>query len=146
MNEERKMILGMLQEGLISVEEADRLLSAVPATEQNSGDASLSTGASGGALRPKRIRVLVNENGRTVVNVKVPFSLVRAGLSISNTVLKFAGRTDPGSAEAIPDLSQIDLDQILDDLADGEISLPYTMVDVDSEEDGKPIHVEVILE
>lgn len=72
MNEERRMILEMLQEGAISVEEAERLMEALPAEESR----QLTTAAPARAgVSPKRVVVLVTENGKQKVNVRVPFSL-----------------------------------------------------------------------
>ncbi len=78
MNEERKKILDLLAQGKITVEEADRLLSAVssPETEER----PVSSAASG----YKYLRVFVEpgplSQTQDRVNIRVPLKLIRAGL------------------------------------------------------------------
>lgn len=142
MNEERKMILQMLSDGNIDVDEAARLLDAVP--EESAGGRSAEDAlTTGGGPAPKRLHVLVSENGKTKVNVKVPFSLVRAGLKIGKTfgAMGAVNSKDPVEADALNMLKDIDVDEILSALHDGEISLPYVMVDVDSEEENQQVRV-----
>ncbi|MDR2931865.1 MAG: hypothetical protein LBV27_02030 [Oscillospiraceae bacterium] len=144
MNEERTMILEMLKNGDITVEEAERLMDAIPRESD-----SLTVKASGAqGLAPKRIVVLVTEDDKAKVNVKVPFSLVRAGLKIGKAFGGFSARNADSEAEAraFEMLQELDIDEILASISDGEIELPYTMVDVDNIEDGKVQHVKVTLE
>jgi hypothetical protein len=78
MNEERKKILDLLAQGKITVEEADRLLTAVssPETEER----PVSSAGSG----YKYLRVFVepgpNSQKQERVNIRVPLKLIRAGL------------------------------------------------------------------
>lgn len=79
MNEERRKILDMLSQGKITVEEAEKLLSAVGADEPS--------GTRSGGRSWKYLRVEVepgpgNENGERV-NIRVPFKLIRAGLKFA---------------------------------------------------------------
>ncbi len=81
MNEERKKVLEMLAAGKISVEEAERLFSAM-----ETGPAPETKG------RPKYLRVLVEPksgapNGDRV-NVRVPINLIRAGLKWASFIPK----------------------------------------------------------
>lgn len=147
MHEERRMILEMLKEGAVTIEEAERLLEAIPAEEETARTEALMAGSSGGNT-PKRIYVHVTEDGRTKVNVKVPFSLVRAGLKLGKSFGALGARhaKDQSEADALEMLKEIDIDELLDSLNDGEITLPYTIVDVDNVEDGRLQHVTVLLE
>ncbi len=140
MNEERRMILEMLQEGAISVEEAERLMEALPAEEPRQlAEAPVRAGVS-----PKRVVVLVTENGKQKVNVRVPFSLVRVGLKMGKSIgaisLKSA-KDDPQAQQALDILNNIDVDELLASIDDGEITLPYAIVDVDDEDSGDQVRV-----
>lgn len=89
MNEERRKILEMLADGKISVDEADKLMSAV----SNNGFDGSQEAISGGP-RPKYLRVLVEPApGNTEadrVNVRVPLKLIKAGLRIASLIPKQA--------------------------------------------------------
>ena len=86
MNEDRKKILEMLSEGKITVEEAEKLISALQV------DSSESTGSTTGIPETrladkskfKYLRVLVepgpNSDNSERVNIRVPLNLIRAGL------------------------------------------------------------------
>ena len=125
MNDEQKMIFDMLKAGEISAEEAERLMDALGAPAQW-------TGMQG--TMPNRLRVRVSENGRQKANVKVPFTVVRLALKLGrgmNGFISAFGGEDGAKVAAA--LSQVDLDEILRQLGDGEIPLPCTLVDVDAE-------------
>ncbi|MCL1952758.1 MAG: hypothetical protein FWF60_08025 [Oscillospiraceae bacterium] len=135
MNDEQKMIFGMLKAGEISAEEAERLMDAV-------GVPPHWTGVQG--VTPKRLRVRVTEHGRQKVNVKIPFAVVRLALKLGKgmdgLIVSFGGDDGARVAEA---LRQVDLDELLRQLGDGEIPLPCTLADVDAEGD---VNVLVVLE
>jgi len=134
----------MLKDGDISVEEAERLLEAIPAGEDDGGSANNALVSAPG-IAPKRISVLVKEQGKTKVNVKVPFSLVRVGLKLGKAFGAAGGRhMKEEEAAAMELLANLDIDELLDSLDDGEITLPYTIVDVNDEE--KDQMVEIIME
>ena len=112
MNDERHSILDMLSKGKITVEEADQLLRAVDsiASEPPSADAAATPGE---PRRARWLRVTVEKNtdsGRKrEVNVRIPASLVRAGMRI--------GALIPGAeagfvAGAGGNLAKIDAKQI----------------------------------
>lgn len=82
MNEQRKDILGMLAEGQITAEEAERLIAALE-RDRPPAAASLDARPKGKA---KYLRVVVDavENGETArVNVRVPLQLLRAGVRLA---------------------------------------------------------------
>ncbi|MFV0399814.1 MAG: SHOCT-like domain-containing protein [Oscillospiraceae bacterium] len=134
MLEERKMILEMLAGGDITVEEAERLLGALG--EDNTPPGSPIPAAEGG-VKPKRLVVLVKKDDIVKTNVRIPFTLVRFGLKMG---AKYGGDND----EVNNTLRDLDVDEILRELENGEITLPYKMVDVQDEEKNET--VEVILE
>lgn len=133
----------MLKDGAISVEDAERLLDAVP-TEP--ADAAGQVPARTAGVTPKRILILVSENGKNIVNIRLPFSLVRIALKMGISIGSMSAKhtSDPETAQALEMLKTIDIDEILNSLSDGDISLPYSMVDVDDEKSGE--HVKIILE
>jgi hypothetical protein len=82
MSAERRRILDMVAQGKISAAEAEELLEAVGQGE------TVPAAAEGGAVgvsRPakKFLRVLV-EDGEDKVNIRVPLSLLRAGIRLTN--------------------------------------------------------------
>lgn len=83
MSEERKKILEMLAEKKITVEDAERLLAAVPEMPASAADPAA-------AKAPKYLRVLVepapgNKDGDKV-NIRIPLNLVRAGLKFASFI------------------------------------------------------------
>ena len=82
MNEERRKILDMLSQGKITVEEAEKLLSAVGA------DVPSGTRPAGRSWKYLRVEVEPgpgNEHGERV-NIRVPFKLIRAGLKFASFI------------------------------------------------------------
>jgi len=136
MNDEQKMIFEMLKAGEVTAQEAERLMDAV-------GVPAHWTGVQGAGTTPSRLRVLVTEGGQKKVNVKIPFTVVRLALKLgkgmSGLAVTFGGTDGAKVKEA---LDQVDLDEILRQLGDGEIPLPCTLVDVDAE-GGVNIQVEL---
>jgi len=141
MNDEQKMIFGMLKAREITVEEAERLMEAISAPGALGASAHW-TGVQGTV--PSRLRVVVTEHGQRKVNVKIPFTVVRLALKLGKGMgglaVTFGGSDGAKVAEA---LERVDLDEILRQLGDGEIPLPCTLVDVDAEDD---VNILVVLE
>jgi hypothetical protein len=106
MSESQKKILEMLAQNKISIDDAQRLLSAISAEERGHGDAGDrntghdDAGRSGVKDRAKYLRVTVTPaegdsgaNGSLFkdgnvgrVNVRVPMSLIRAGMKLKSLV------------------------------------------------------------
>ncbi|MDR1069525.1 MAG: hypothetical protein LBL37_01890 [Gracilibacteraceae bacterium] len=131
MQEERIMILQMLKDGNITVEEAAKLLEAVPA------------GAEKPVIpAPKQVRIHIMEKENTKVNVTVPFSLVRAGLKLGQSIggfsVKFA--RDELSSEILETLNGVDISVVLARVGAGEITLPYVLVDA-ADDEGQHVHI-----
>ena len=131
MNEDRKRILGMLAEGKITADEAERLLDAMgrgPAPQSGSSFAPKANGA------PKYFRVEVNANepgdtAPTKVNVRIPMQLLRAGVRLSALIPPRA-RDEVNAAmarEGIPfDINQLkpeNLDDLIEHLGDFNVDV-----------------------
>jgi hypothetical protein len=76
MNEERKKILEMLQQGKITVDEAEKLLAALSSPEETG------PGAEKPACKYLRVQVEPGPESKNQdrVNIRVPMRLIRAGL------------------------------------------------------------------
>ena len=91
MSENRKQILQMLADGLVTADEADQLLTAAERGAKPA-EAATSDGTARPNARPKYLRVLVeSEDGGpgdkpTKVNVRVPMQLLRAGVRLSSLI------------------------------------------------------------
>jgi hypothetical protein len=86
MSEERKKILEMLQQGKITVDEAEKLLAALSSPEE--------TEPSAGKPACKYLRVQVEPGPESKeqdrVNIRVPMKLIRAGLKWAAFIPKHA--------------------------------------------------------
>jgi len=133
MSEERRKILGMLSEGKISVEEAEKLLSAL----SESAGTSEQTENREGKIKPKYLRVVVEPKSQQgkgeKVNIRVPMKLLRAGIKLASVVpVDVQGKVENALKEKglNIDLSQItkdNLEEIIESLSD-------LTVDVEGEE------------
>jgi polyhydroxyalkanoate synthesis regulator phasin len=88
MSEDTKRILQMVADGKISVDEAERLMTALG--EQKPADASADEVTSAVRKNPKYLRVVVDAqdkvDGPAKVNIRVPMNLLRAGVRLSNLI------------------------------------------------------------
>ena len=131
MSNERRQILQMLSEGKIDTDEAERLLDALNRGDQPQAAAVQPSG------KPKWLRVEVKcdpdeHNGRENVNVKVPLSLLRAGVKLGSLMPEKARAkmTAHMGSHGI-DLGDLDADKL-----DGFIgALCECPIEVDSEKD-----------
>ncbi len=126
MSKDRHQILNMLAEGKISVEEAERLLSAVGESPAKSESKIESSGKSS----PKYLRVVVNSGGGEdggagdQVNVKVPMSLLRAGIKLKSLLPDQAGDKindalkEKGVSFDFNDINPESLDELIEALGD----------------------------
>jgi hypothetical protein len=121
MNDERRSILDMLSKGKITVEEADQLLRAVDAinSEPPSADAAA---ASGEPRRARWLRVAVEKNtdaGRKrEVNVRIPASLVRAGVRLGSLIPGADARFVAGAYGNLAKLDSKELDELLNNMGE----------------------------
>jgi hypothetical protein len=74
MNENRRKILDMLGQGQINADEADRLIGALEKEQEPT------------KARPKYLRVLVDSEEDSKVNIRVPMQFLRAGVKLANLI------------------------------------------------------------
>lgn len=132
MSEERRRILGLLSEGRITADEADRLLGALGAQP---AQAYAAVAEAPRPNRPRYLRVVVDaldKDGPAKVNVRVPIQLLRAGVRLG-ALIPHQAREQINVAlarEGIPfDINQLkpeNLEDLIEHL--GELT-----VDVDAE-------------
>lgn len=136
MRNERRRVLDMLAEGKISVDDAERLLSALSSGGQaQDGEEEMSSPLRKAA--PKFLRIMVEPvdgGGKSErVNIRVPLRLVRAGLRWASFVPKDAQKKVNDSLKRkgiemdFTKMSKEDLDELMRNLDD-------LTVDVDGDE------------
>ncbi len=128
MGENQKRILQMLAEGKITVEEASRLLSLIGVESWETKDSVKGTKSDAKYLyiqvKPKEGQES-QKNAR--VNVRVPVSLIRAGMKLKALIPPQAaddinkGLKDKGIAFDIKNLKDEDVEQLVDALRNTEI-------------------------
>ncbi len=125
---ERLKILKLVQEGKISAEEGIELLDLVTDKNPKGKNADSSAGQTTRS-NPQWFRVVVTDtdSGKTRVNVRLPVSLVNAGMKMG--------------ARFSPHVDGLDRNQLLEFLNSGTTG---KVVDVFDDEDGE--HVEVYIE
>ena len=142
MSEERARILNMLATGKITADEAERLIAAL----ERGGASPGPPPAAGRNGPPKYLRVLVEtdepgEGGPTKVNVRVPMSLLRAGVRLTSIIPPQA--RDQINAEMAKNGVPFDINQIrpenLEDLVE---QLNELQVDVNQEKTKVRIYCE----
>lgn len=127
MNEHRREILEMLSQGKITADEAERLLAALDRERQSADEPAAPKG------RPKYLRVAVENEEDTKVNVRVPMQLLRAGVRLASLIPPQArAKVNDAMRErgVTLDLAQIkpeNLEELIDQLGD-------MTVDVDNED------------
>jgi len=127
--EERLRVLRMIQEGKLSPDEAAGLLEALEesTTPRSTDFTASSVPPASKTNRWFRVRVTDTNTGKTRVNVRMPISVVNAGIKMG---VKFA-----------PQVEGLDPEVLMQLINDGELG---QIVDVFDDEDGE--HVEVYIE
>lgn len=131
-SEERMKILKMIQEGKITASEGAELLEALDSRPAKAGvpvPAPVPPLPPISMREPRWFRVVVTDtnSGKTRVNVRLPVSLISAGLKMG--------------ARFSPQVEGVDSEQLMNFLRSGEVG---KVIDVLDEEDGE--HVEVYIE
>lgn len=126
MNEERMMILKMLQEGKITAEQAATLLetlekSAPPPAPPTEEPAAAKSG------KWFRVRITDTDTGKARANIRIPLSVIGAGFKLG--------------AHFAPEVQGLNNETIMAAIQSGEIG---KIVDVYDDNDGE--HVEVYIE
>jgi hypothetical protein len=126
--EERMRILKMIQDGKITAEEGAHLIEALesgaPKAAPRSPEPPMPPA---GRSRWFRVRVTDTDSGKTRVNVRLPVSLVGAGLKLG--------------AKFSPEVEGLDVETLTQIINSGELG---QIVDVYNDDDGE--HVEVFIE
>jgi hypothetical protein len=127
-SEERLKLLKMIQDGKITAEEGVKLMEALERTRPPLGNRpeASSAGAKSGN-RWMRVKVTDVHTGKTRVNVRLPVSLVNAGMKMG--------------ARFSPEVQGLDPAQLMQSINSGETGQIF---DVYDDEDGE--HVEVFIE
>ena len=126
MNKERARILKMLSKGKISVEEADSLLEAL---QDDSSSASNSGNAEALKNLPNFIYVQVNSAEDDNVNVKVPLSLIRAGMRLTSLIPPKAmdqvnsSLKEHGMSMDLNNLTKEDIELLIEGLVEMEVKV-----------------------
>lgn len=118
-SEERIRILQMLQEGKITAEEANRLLSAL-------GQNARTTQSATARRNPNHLRVQVTDlkTGQIKVKVNLPMSIVNMGVKLG--------------ARFIPDDVDIDMEELMDAINSGQHG---KIIEVEDVQDGEKVEV-----
>ena len=128
--EERLKVLQMVKDGKISAEDAAELLAALDiAAERKAAPPAPTIPPYAGDRRNRwlRVRVTDTDTGKVRVNVRLPTSMINAGMKMG---MRFA-----------PEVEGMDMSQLMTYIESGEVG---QIVDVYDEEDGE--HVEVFIE
>jgi len=134
MTENRRQVLNMLAEGKITTDEAERLLTLI---DQPSGvEPAMGDSSAGRKGAPKYLRVEVRpddgsgpESGGERVNIRVPMSLIRAGVKLAAVLPSNASQMvndaleQQGLGVDVRKLKPEDLEQLVDALGDLEIDI-----------------------
>jgi len=129
MSQDRNRILDLLASGKITAEEAARLLDALEARTAEPGAVVPITSKAGVFELPKFLYVKVISEKGDNVNVKIPLSLVRAGLKLTNLIPPQAmEQIDKTMAEKgmqfdLKNIKPEDLDELMESLREMEISV-----------------------
>lgn len=134
MSENQKKILEMLANGKISVDEAHRLLSALK-TETGTPEGAAEAGTTG-KPKPKYLRVCVmpgqghqHDEDAEVVNVRVPMTLIRAGMKFTSLLPPEARDKVTGALHEkgidfdMRNLKPEEMDELLEALSDLEVDV-----------------------
>ncbi len=134
---ERTKILEMLKNGVITVEEAETLLSAVDAPDAALAAENVTLKDNRGR-KPKKLRILVDaverkdgsegKHSNAKVNISIPLSLIKA-------LGPIASKSIPGDTKAELRADGVDIDAILKQVAElSESGLEEDMINIDVDE------------
>ena len=131
MKEEIKQVLDMLKEGKINNEDAINLIDALKATETGENNQELPV-----VGKQKRyIKINVTRDDKPIINIKVPFGLIRWGINIANKLGKDAIKI---GEEQIP----IDLEELNNAINDPEFY--GKIMDIHDEEKNEHVLIEIV--
>ena len=131
-NEERLKVLKMVEDGKISAEDAIELLAILEETTGRKNAQASTQPATAQAQGSRdnrwfRVRITDTDTGKTRVNVRLPVSMVNAGVKMG---MRFA-----------PEVEGLDIGELMQYIRSGDIG---QIVDVFDDDDGE--HIEVFIE
>ena len=130
MSDNKKRILDMLEAGKISTEEAMKLLSAMDNADKEPDENKLSS-----FKKFKYLRVMVDNPHKTgsdkpeKVNVRVPVSLIRAGMKFTSLIPRDAANHVEGALREkgininLKNIKDEDIDELIDALREVEVDI-----------------------
>jgi hypothetical protein len=127
MSQERDRILDLLAAGKITTEEASRLLDAVEARAAQPPSAAAPKNGSGDLPRFIYVKVISTQGDN--VNVKVPLSLVKAGLKLTSFIPQPAmeqinkSMSDKGMSVDLLNFKAQDLEELIEALREMEVNV-----------------------
>ena len=128
MKEEIKKVLEMLEEKKVTSEEAAELLEALRESKKAEEDIPP-------AKRKRFLKIHVTKGDKPQVNVTLPFGLINWGLNIAS---KMGKNTIDIGGEEIP----INMEELSKAINDPEFT--GKIIDVDDEEEGKHVEIEIV--
>lgn len=130
MNAERTRILGMLAEGKITAQDAERLLDALQAgPDPQTTDSATAEPAGGPRKNPKYMYVKVKSTDGDNVDVKVPLALARAGLKLTSLIPPLAMAEidrhmgEQGVSIDFANLKPADIEELIEGLTEMEVNV-----------------------
>jgi hypothetical protein len=126
-NDERMKVMKLVQDGKITPEEGDELITLLEGRPAAPKPAVETQRSSGQKARWMKIRLSNVDTGKLKGNIRVPIGLVNAGMKIG--------------ARFSPELQDMDLTELMDAIKEGETGLFVDVTDDDNRE-----RVEVFLE
>ena len=127
MNEEKMMILKMLQEGKISADEAAKLLDSLDSGTKKKEDKKQVDEPRKGEGKFFRVSITDTTTGKTRANIRMPLSVMGIGM-------KFG-------AHFSPQINGVESDQLMEAIRNGQVG---KIIDVYDDDDGE--HVEIYIE
>lgn len=123
MRDERIRILKMVEEGKITAEDAERLLSAI---EKNEGK------------KARWLKVRIWEEGKEVFKINIPISLLKSMVKLGE---RFVSKdVEERLKKHGVDISSLeDIEEVLDTIDD---NVPYKLIECEDEDEG----IEIIIE
>ena len=124
--EERMKILSMIQDGTITAEEGMRLLETLEEPQKAPTAQSHLAASSSNKARFVRVRVTDTNSGKTRVNVRLPISVVSAGMKMG--------------ARFSPEVEGLDMSELMTYVRTGDTG---KVIDIFDDEDGERVEVYV---
>ena len=127
MNDEKMMILKMLQEGKISADEAAKLLESLNGDMGEEQDEKKNQESEGGQGKFFRVKITDTVSGKSRANIRIPLNVMGIGRRFG--------------AHFAPQISGVEADDLMEAVRDGKVG---KIIDVFDDEDGE--HVEIYIE